>query len=38
MRYTIEQLKESFKKTYGIYPTDEQLKVFIEYLRLIGVL
>lgn len=36
MKYTIEQLKDSFKKTYDREPTEEQLKVFIEYLKLIG--
>jgi hypothetical protein len=32
-----EQLKQIFKNTYNREPTEEQLKVFEEYLKLIGV-
>jgi len=31
-----EILRESFKKSYGKEPTDKELRVFEEYLRLIG--
>jgi len=32
-----EQLKQVFKNTYDREPTEEQLKAFEEYLKLIGV-
>jgi len=27
--------RDIFKKVYGRYPTDEELKVFVEYIRLV---
>jgi hypothetical protein len=37
MMVKCEQLKQVFKNTYGREPTEEQLKTFEEYLKLIGV-